>query len=573
MDKWSSKTSRWIAEASKWRAKASWWKAKASRRREKASRRRAKAPRRGPQDYWRVGPVYVWKWICVAAVIALSVAVLTVFGLPWALFQKPDDMPPSYRYDDPRLANMSGLARILDSQGRVRFEGEVAMGSYTGQGRVYDGEGQLVYEGPLVEGQYEGSGAKVYENGALVYMGEMSRSLYEGQGRRTDPETGTVSAGQFSRGFLEGEGQEFYPDGTLLREGTFSRDLLEGGGREYGSDGTLLREGTFSAGLLHGSGLEYAAGGTLRYEGQFRRGVYHGQGKLYDTLLGVPSYEGAFADGKPMGLGSFFHPSGQALYTGQVYGDCPRADAFLGLSLAEVEAAFAPHWLLYICGDTAAFVYPYFHLMFITKSPVPLVSSSRREEQAAEERRELLDALERQAQDGQEQPDADGDGEPLASAAVGAGAGQTDPEPQAKDLESQAEDPEPQAEDLKSQAEDVQDEILDPDVDKTAITVIQVLSYGGPLAGVAQPDPLVVSGRHQAGWREWFATFAQGAKPAGVSVRQSGPFIYQFTPGEQDGDYVDEFLTQGAGVVTMTVLGQDKGGSIWYQTAEWEANA
>jgi len=436
----------------------------------------------------------VRKQFALLAVIGLSAAVLMLFGLPFSLSTNTDDRIPAYRWNDPELEAVTGPVRVLDGAGRARYIGEVDAGSYTGRGKVFDEAGELVYDGLLVDG------------------------VYEGQGRRLDPETGVVSEGQFSGGLLEGQGQEFDASGTLLREGTFSRDLLEGEGYEYSADGVLLREGTFSRGLLHGEGREYTAGGALRYEGQFWRGIYHGEGTLYNTLLGVRSVAGMFVYGTLSGQGTIYHPSGQLLYTGQVCGDRPRADAFLGLSLAEVEEAFTSHWLLYSCGDVTAFVYPYFQLMFMTESPINLISPAR------------------------------------------AAAAETEIDPSAEP--SSAEPVQPP---------DCEDEMLSEDTDKKAVVITQVLSYWDTLPGFAQPDHDFVSGRHRPGWREWFSDFAAGEPARGALVRQSGQFIWRFTlrPGSEADGYIDEFWAEQAGVETMTVRREDKDMSLWYQTAQW----
>lgn len=463
----------------------------------------------GAKGYWRIGPVYVRRGLFLLAVSAASAAVLAVFGLPLGMLRPPDGQIPAYRYDDDRLLGISGVVRVLDSAGHVRYEGEVELGECTGRGMVFDGDGQLVYDGPLADGMYEGPDAKVYRAGVLVYAGEMAGGLYEGQGRRVDPDTGVTSEGEFVQGALEGRGRELSADGALLREGMFSQDRLEGEGMEYGRDGVLLREGGFSAGLLHGEGREYTAGGALRYEGQFRRGVYHGQGALYDTLLGVPLYRGAFMDGKPMGTGSIYHPSGQLLYTGQVYGASPRADAFLGLSLVEVETAFSTHWLLYSCGGVTAFVYPYFHLMFVTESPVGLVSP-------------------------EEQAGIQATGGPAMAGETAGG------------------------------------EVLDPGTDKAAVIITQVLSYGQGLSGAAQPDPDgPATGRHAAGWREWFSSYAMGEGLENALARQTGVLVVRFSASGQEGEMVEEFGAPGAGVETMSVWRGGKETGLWYQTARW----
>lgn len=317
-----------------------------------------------------MGPVYIRKGLLLAAVLCASLLCLGLFGLPTGLLTPFSADPPLYRYDDPALRSVSGLVRLADDAGRVRYVGQVEQGACTGSGKIYDADGRLCYDGPLVDGVCQGRDASVYQNGRLVYTGDMAYNSYEGQGRRIDPDTGVVSEGTFSAGMLEGEGREYDADGNLLREGTFSRDLLNGPGREYASSGVLLREGTFSDGLLHGDGILYTQSGALLYEGSFRHGVPHGSGKQYDTLYHALSYEGAFADGRPMGQGRLYHPSGQLLYQGEVYDGLPRADAFLSLSLEEVEQAFAQHWQAYVWEDVTAFVYPYFQLMFLSRSPV-----------------------------------------------------------------------------------------------------------------------------------------------------------------------------------------------------------
>lgn len=523
----------------------------------------------GPEDYWRIGPLFVQKRLALLLIVGCSAAVLLIFGLPFQTPDHADQGLPAYRYNDPALAGISDIVQVLDADNHVRYVGEVAAGAYTGRGKVFDAAGELVYDGPLVDGVYEVAGAKVYHAGVLVYTGEMAGNLYEGQGRWFDPDTGIVSEGQFSKGFLEGQGQQFYPDGALLREGSFSRDLLECEGAEYSEEQALLREGTFSAGLLHGEGREYTASGKLRYEGQFWRGIYHGQGALYNALLGVRSAEGTFVYGRLTGQGTIYHPSGQLLYTGQVCGERPRADAFLGLSLIEVESAFTAHWLLYYCEGITAFVYPYFHLMFITESPVALISPAQAEEEAQRERQALLEALEQPAPENTASEGTDGSGEiPDAPVEDESAPGKEE----AEDITAKMSVAYAAAACMElPQPVWYEDEVLSPDTDKREIIITQVLSYGLPLPCVAQPETDDISGRHRPGWREWFSDFAAGETVQAATVRQSGQFIWRFTPwsAAQEDRYIDEFLAEHAGVETMTAGKEDKDMSLWYQTAKW----
>ncbi len=488
--------------------------------------------KRKREDYWRIGPVYVWKWLALSLLMGGCLGVLAVCGLPAGLFSARSGEPPSYRYTDRRLMELSGVVRITDDSGTVRYEGEVSQGDYTGSGRVYDSEGQLVYSGPLVKGICEGPEARVYAGGFLVYEGEMADGRYEGQGRRIDPDSGIISEGTFSGGVLQGEGRQFSREGSLLRAGTFAGDLLNGEGEEYGQAGVVLRTGTFSNGLLHGEGAQYTEGGWLWYEGEFRNGLFHGQGVLYDVLLGGRRYEGEFAEGRPTGIGRIYHPGGQLLYEGNVYDGEPRAEAFLGLSLAQLEGAFAEHWLLYSGGGVTAFVYPYFHLMFFTEDPVELVSPSEQEAQAERERRELLEAVSPPADSAEE--------EPLS---------------------------------LEDNTGTGEDWTLSPEQEKADIRIMEVLSWGAPLAGTVQPKMDFPSGEREAGAREWFSDFAAGRQLSGTGAARTGPFVYEFTPLPQEEQiWIDYYQAAGGGVRSATVLREGKDSPFWYQSAVREEN-
>lgn len=471
------------------------------------------------KDYWKIGPVYVLKWIAAAVLGAGAAAVLAVFGLP--SFQPLSREAPAYRWDDPKLGKVTGQVRVLDSAGNKRYEGTVAAGVYTGQGKVYDSAGRLVYDGPLENGMYSGEDAKVYQDGELVYTGEMALNLYEGQGRRISPDSGVVSEGQFSRGALEGDGREYDKSGGLLREGTFSRDLLEGQGKEYDGQGVLLREGTFSQGLLHGEGSQYTSTGQLWYQGQFQRGVWCGQGELYDSVSGALAYSGQFSQGRATGQGQIYHPSGQLLYEGTVYDGKPRADAFLGLSLAEVEDSFSEHWLLYSGDGMTAFVYPYFRLMFVTDFPVKLT--------AEQPETEVLPVF----------PGADLTAAPAAES--------PQPAPAATDAPA--------------------DRALDPATVKRDLVIREVISWGEPLPGTVQPEQEEPAGVHPYGWREWFSAFAVGAGVKGAEAKQTGPFVWEFTPRKGELPEVEEYTAAGNGVLVTAVWNQGKENPLFYESA------
>lgn len=475
-----------------------------------------------PRDYRHIGPVYIRKTLLLTLLAAASLAVLGALGLPRLAWRSGLAQPPVYAYNDPALQTLTGRVQITDADGQVRYIGDVDQGRYTGRGKVYDRSGQLCYDGPLEDGVYQGEDARVYRDGVLVYEGAMAANLYEGQGRRVDPATGLVSQGTFAHGMLEGAGREYDAGGALLREGTFARDLLNGEGREYAADGTLLREGTFVDGLLHGAGKSYTAAGTLRYEGDFFRGVYQGSGRLYDDTA-VLLYKGDFVQGEATGTGAVYHPDGQLLYQGLVVKGQPRAVAFLGLSLAELEQAFTRHWVLYTCQGVTAFVYPEFQLMFLTESPVSLVSPAQQDAQTEEQRQQLLDAL----------------------------AGRSPATGENASTESEA-----------------ADTILDPETDKSAVLITEVLCWGNTLSGAPQPDIADVTVARPADCRDWFAAYAAGREPEGAYVTRLGPLVYRFTPSlTEKNEPVTESTAQSGTVETVTVWNDDKDQTLQYQAA------
>lgn len=474
-----------------------------------------------PREYRHIGPVYIRKTLLLALVAAASLAVLGVLGLPQIAWRSGLAQTPVYAYNDPALQTLTGRVQITDAEGRVRYVGEVDQGHYTGRGKVYDRAGQLCYDGPLVDGVCQGEDARVYRDGVLVYQGTMAANLYEGEGRRTDPDTGLVSEGTFVRGMLEGEGREYDAGGALLREGAFARDLLNGEGREYAADGTLLREGTFADGLLHGTGKSYTPAGTLRYDGSFFRGVYQGSGRLYDADTALLRYEGDFVQGEATGTGTLYHSDGQRLYQGLVVTGRPLAVAFLGLSLAELEQAFTQHWVLYTCGDVTAFVYPAFQLMFLTESPVQLVSPAQQAAQSEAQRQELLDAVAGRT--------------PATGEAAATAGGDT---------------------------------ILDPDTDKSAVILTEVLCWDDSLPGAPQPEAGAETATRPADWRDWFAAYAAGREPEGAYVTRLGPLVYRFMASlTEEGGTVTETTADSGTVETVTVWKDDKDRSLQYQTA------
>ena len=108
------------------------------------------------------------------------------------------------------------------------------------------------------------------------------------------------------------------------------------------------------------------------------------------------------------------------------------------------------------------------------------------------------------------------------------------------------------------------DKELSSEIDHKDIIITEVLSYGGPLPGTAQPETDTASGRHKLGWREWFSDDAAGEMLLGAG----GPFVYEFTAFEMDEEQqIDYTLATGGGVTTTTVRRESKDLVLWYQSA------
>lgn len=265
-------------------------------------------------DYVQILWFWVYKKLLYLLVLAACAAVFIYFG---AFASAPEAAPVTltgirtdvtYSYNDLELKDFSGVANITAYDGQVVYVGEIDRGVCSGAGILYARDGTLLYEGLFENNRYSGEGTRYYPDGKPEYVGSFSDNRYNGEGKL------------------------------------------------YSSDGTLLYEGGFQDGEYAGAGKAYGAGGRLVYEGRFLRGRYHGEGTSY-FANGAVEYAGEFYEGLFQGNGTLYNEAGRLLYSGPMHEGRLNELAWVGATLAEVEAAFPETPVIYYQEDGSSCFY------------------------------------------------------------------------------------------------------------------------------------------------------------------------------------------------------------------------
>ena len=259
-------------------------------------------------DYVKIGRFLVFKQLLMALVLALCAGVFIYFqmfaGQPEAAPTTVTEIKTNitFRYDDIKIKDFSGVANITAYDGNIVYTGEIENGVCKGYGYLYS------------------------RQGALIYEGSFEKNRYHGYGISYSPEGGTLYEGMFADNLYNGAGKIYTAAGTRLYEGNFKNGLYDGTGTLYDEKGNLLYEGSFAAGGCHGTGTQYYPDGTTHYVGDFFEGAYQGTGSLY---------------GK----------NGQLLYTGTMYNGGINYRALVGATLMDIETAFQETPVIYYYDD------------------------------------------------------------------------------------------------------------------------------------------------------------------------------------------------------------------------------
>lgn len=313
------------------------------------------------EDFIETKRLFISKSFLVLLVVGLAAAVLLAYFAVWP-FLLSHFFTARFSVDDKRVGTWTGRVIVYADQERTLplYSGKLADGVLQGQGREYDSQGLISYEGNFIDGVRSGAG-KAYRDGVLVYEGGFSDGAYSGRGRSY--EDGFLSyVGEFTAGTPSGEGTSYYPGGGVRYQGSFSDGVWEGSGITRYPTGEQSYMGTFSAGLREGEGTEYDKTGRVVYRGGFAQDQYSGDGIYYPAegekitasfengvtggaiqwyKGGALYYEGGADDLTPSGFGTLYGSTGKALYEGEMAGGTINGAWLLGLTAAEVRAAFA----------------------------------------------------------------------------------------------------------------------------------------------------------------------------------------------------------------------------------------
>jgi len=251
----------------------------------------------GKSDYVKIGKYLVFKKLFAFIVFVACAGVFLYFQM---FAGKVEAAPVSlvgvktnidFRYDDMALKDFTGVANIRSFDGGIVYTGEIVGGVCKGNGQLFARDGRLIYDGAFDNNKYHGYGIRYHVGGSVEYEGEFADNVYAGTGML------------------------YNARGTLVYAGGFAAGQFAGGGTLFDESGSLHYEGQFAAGQKHGAGTQFHPGGALHYRGEFINGAFHGRGSLYDT-------------------------NGRLFYTGSMHGGSINYRAFIGSSLADVEAAF-----------------------------------------------------------------------------------------------------------------------------------------------------------------------------------------------------------------------------------------
>ena len=203
----------------------------------------------GPQDYWHIGPFYIQKSTALLLLSACSILIIGKIGIPHEFTTRYDKDLKAwlYYFDDIRLRNIEETQKVglKDSDGNLRYLGDIKDGACTGEGKTYNQDGECTYEGHLVDNRMEGQGTLYFkdEQGELcTYTGDMSDNRMKGKGTlKFKDKQGELCTytGDLSDNRMEGKGILQFKDKEqkeYIYTGYLSDNRFEGEGVLYSKE-------------------------------------------------------------------------------------------------------------------------------------------------------------------------------------------------------------------------------------------------------------------------------------------------------------------------------------------------
>jgi len=267
------------------------------------------------------------------------------------------------RYDS--QGNRTGIWRDLYDDGKLKMEGNWALGMKNGVFKFYTKKGELEklerYENDILivdeastaildirkeyhangsikeigtfrEGKRQGNfrsfddtgkevGGFLFDNDTLVGEG-----MIDSLGRRIGEwklfyQNGGVRArGKYVAGMREGNWTYLYTNGAQEQIGSYKTDWPTGAWKWYYPNGSLHREEVYRNGKEDGSSIEYDTLGVVINEGEYSAGARNGKWKL---TVNDHREEGQFLDGERDGLWIWYYGNGNKMFEGEFQSGIP----------------------------------------------------------------------------------------------------------------------------------------------------------------------------------------------------------------------------------------------------------
>jgi antitoxin component YwqK of YwqJK toxin-antitoxin module len=267
------------------------------------------------------------------------------------------------RYDN--QGKRTGIWRDLYEDGKLRQEGNWAMGMKNGVFKFYTKKGELEklerYENDVLiideastaildirkeyhangtikevgtyrEGKKQGNFRTFDETGkeisGLLFDNDtlVGEGMIDSLGRRIGDwkllyQDGKVRAqGKYIAGMREGNWVYFYPNGKQEQTGVYKMDWPTGMWKWYYGNGALHREEMYRNGKEDGSSIEYDTLGVVINEGEFTAGARNGKWKL---TINDHIEEGQYLDGERDGVWLWFYGNGNKMFEGEFQSGIP----------------------------------------------------------------------------------------------------------------------------------------------------------------------------------------------------------------------------------------------------------
>lgn len=192
-----------------------------------------------------------------------------------------------------------------------KYKGQLQNNKPNGQGKLLDSSGKLVYEGGFKDGLFDGQG-KVYKDGMVVLEGQFTNDKLNGYGKSYYLETGVLAyEGSYTNGQKSGSGKAYDPSGKLQYDGQWLENQKSGQGTFYSDDVTY--NGQFADDKPNGQGTFKISNGSV-YNGEVKDGKIEGKGTF--QIEDGSKMVGEFRSGKLNGQGAIYAPSGALVEQG-----------------------------------------------------------------------------------------------------------------------------------------------------------------------------------------------------------------------------------------------------------------